>query len=51
MSLLDAFVHTKKCRRIISPNFGFLQQLISYEFSIHGKNSVTDPEQLFKYEI
>lgn len=32
---------TKAIRKIISPNSGFVKQLIQYEFELFGKNSVS----------
>eukprot|EP01088_Endostelium_zonatum_P020730 TRINITY_DN7787_c0_g1_i1.p1 TRINITY_DN7787_c0_g1~~TRINITY_DN7787_c0_g1_i1.p1 ORF type:complete len:192 (+),score=30.61 TRINITY_DN7787_c0_g1_i1:176-751(+) len=41
MSLKDAYHHTKKARPIISPNTGFLEQLIEHEKKVHGKSTLS----------
>ncbi|KAM4808289.1 dual specificity protein phosphatase 18-like isoform 1-T2 [Rhinophrynus dorsalis] len=40
-SLLEAHDWLKSCRPIIRPNIGFWKQLISYEMTLFGKNTVT----------
>lgn len=40
MSLIEAHALVKKCRPIIRPNSGFWKQLIDYECSLRGANSV-----------
>lgn len=40
MSLIDAHTLVKACRPIIRPNGGFWKQLVDYERSIRGANSV-----------
>lgn len=41
MSLMDAHTLVRACRPIIRPNSGFWKQLIDYECSLRGANSVT----------
>lgn len=45
MTLRDAFVHTKKIRKFVSPNSGFVAQLIAFEKNVHGQISVSVPER------
>ncbi|KAM4707862.1 dual specificity protein phosphatase 18 [Discoglossus pictus] len=40
LSLLAAHDWLKKCRPIIRPNIAFWEQLVSYEMSLFGKNTV-----------
>ncbi|KAM4808192.1 dual specificity protein phosphatase 18 [Rhinophrynus dorsalis] len=40
-SLLEAHDWLKSCRPIIRPNIGFWKQLISYEMTLFGRNTVT----------
>ena len=40
MTLLEAYTYVKIRRRQIQPNYEFMKQLIKYEFSLYGKNSV-----------
>ncbi|KAG7318502.1 hypothetical protein KOW79_018257 [Hemibagrus wyckioides] len=40
MSLMDAHTLVRACRPIIRPNCGFWKQLIDYERSLRGTNSV-----------
>ncbi|XP_075034718.1 dual specificity protein phosphatase 18 isoform X2 [Mixophyes fleayi] len=40
LSLLAAHVHLKTCRPIIRPNPGFWRQLVTYELTLFGKNTV-----------
>ena len=46
MTLKDALEHVRKIKPTIEPNEGFAKQLISYEKSLFGKNSmeITDFE-------
>lgn len=41
MTLAEAYKHVKGIRPVIDPNYGFKQQLMDYEKSLFGKNSVT----------
>ncbi|KAG8597955.1 hypothetical protein GDO81_002442 [Engystomops pustulosus] len=40
LTLLAAHDHLKSCRPIIRPNIGFWRQLVVYEQSLFGKNTV-----------
>lgn len=40
MNLINAFSHTKKIRPLISPNVGFMEQLLKLEFNLYGRNSL-----------
>jgi hypothetical protein len=39
-SLRDAYLHVRQRRRCVSPNNGFWRQLITYEYTLRGENSV-----------
>ncbi|KAG8456204.1 hypothetical protein GDO86_002120 [Hymenochirus boettgeri] len=41
LTLLAAHDWLKRCRPIIRPNIGFWKQLINYEITLFGKNTVT----------
>ncbi|KAE8635414.1 hypothetical protein XENTR_v10002613 [Xenopus tropicalis] len=41
LSLLAAHARVKMCRPIIRPNLGFWKQLMSYEMTLFGKNTIT----------
>ena len=55
MSLSDALQKVKELRPVTAPNYGFIQQLLRYEESLHGtisidvekykKNRCADPSQ------
>jgi len=49
MTFKEAFRHTKQKRIGICPNRGFLQQLLNYEKSIFGKNSMSLTEACALY--
>lgn len=40
MTLLQAYKHLRSCRRVVSPNPGFLKQLVQFEQEVHGKASI-----------
>lgn len=40
MALLDAYNFVKSKRPLIKPNNGFFRQLIDYEMTLYGQNSV-----------
>lgn len=44
MTLAQALVHVKERRPVTSPNPGFMQQLVEFERSIHGKATI-DPHR------
>ena len=40
MNLISAFSHTKKIRPLISPNVGFMEQLLKLEYNLYQNNSL-----------
>jgi len=44
MTLKEAFEFVKQRRSAISPNLGFMKQLIELEFEVHGKESISMKE-------
>ena len=47
MSLHQALIHVKERRPVVSPNPGFMSQLVNFEKSVRGKISI-DPEKYAK---
>jgi len=51
MTLLDAFNFVKTKRSVIHPNHSFIKQLIAYEFTLYGKNSVSPKGREYKKDL
>ena len=48
MSLINAFRHVKERRPVVSPNSGFMSQLVAFECLLRGGGPTVDLE---KYEL
>jgi atypical dual specificity phosphatase len=49
--LQDAFLYVRERRRCIAPNNGFWRQLIAYEYTLYGENSVHMLKRRFQRDI
>ena len=47
MSLKEAFILVKQRRKGVSPNRGFVEQLLKFEKELYGTNSIANVHEFF----